>query len=82
MYPKLHATTWASDGVMGIADLVISKVGSISKKIGGREWWNHSLVCKISITLETLPADSEVSNLAVKDIYYTIQNEKRNNHSL
>lgn len=37
MYPKLHATTWASDGVMGIADLVISKVGSISKKIGGRE---------------------------------------------
>lgn len=44
--------------------------------------WNHLIVCKISITLEKFPAYSGVSNLAVSDIHYTIQNEKWNNHSL
>ena len=32
LQPKLHATTWASDGVIGIAGRIISKLGSMRER--------------------------------------------------
>lgn len=32
LQPKLHATTWASDGVIGKAGRIISKLGSMRER--------------------------------------------------